>query len=452
MNKTRFLSLLMGTALLICILLFSSCGNEFPPMEGDLPDLLEDFTEKITGGDFEGAYAFFDRPMRIALPKSRLKRVWTDLVSQAGSFVKARGYVYEQTQGYDVFNVTLEFENAFINMRTVFNSDKRVSGLFFRPGKDPDAPSYTLPSYGEPALYTEEEIRFGLKDWELSGTLTIPDGEGPFPAVILVHGSGPNDRDESVGSCKPFTDIAVGLANKGIMVLRYDKRTYTHGNKFALIKEYTVYEETVEDARLAIDFLKNHPKADPIKIHIIGHSLGGMLAPRIAEGREDVAGCILMAAAARPLEELILLQTRYLAQADGKVTPEEEKAIRELQKQKENIQSPNLSSKSPPSELMGVPASYWLDLRQYSPVETAARLAIPLLVLQGERDYQVTMEDFGLFQEGLGNKKNVTFKSYPSLNHLFIRGDGKSLPEEYERPGNVAEETIQDIADWIKSQ
>ncbi|HBN84017.1 MAG TPA: hypothetical protein DDZ89_09255 [Clostridiales bacterium] len=437
-----------------CLMFLISCSpsGDLPPVEGELTDVVQDFTDKMVQEDFKGAYDYFDQPMRKALPLFQLKMIWRQLPKQAGSFVKSKGYQYETVQGYDVFNVALEFSEAFINMRVVFNEENRVTGLFFQPGKDPDAPTYQLPSYAQPALYTEEEILFGEKDWELPGTLTVPDGEGRFPAVVLVHGSGPNDRDETIGGNKPFKDLATGLANKGIVVLRYDKRTLVHNQKFALDESFTVNEETVLDAVYAIDFLAEHPKVDPHRIYIIGHSLGASLAPRIVQNQEKVAGCILLAAAARPLEDLVVIQTEYLAKADGTVSKEEENVIKELKKQQDNIKELKQSSKTPASQLMGVPASYWLDLNAYSPVQTAEDLFVPMLILQGERDYQVTMEDFELWKEGLRGKEHVTFKSYPALNHLFIAGEGESLPQEYELPKNVEVHVILDIADWVNGQ
>ena len=99
---------------------------------------------------------------------------------------------------------------------------------------------------------------------------------------------------------------------------------------------------------------------------------------------------------------------------------------------------------------LGVPGAYWLSLRDYHPDLVAAKLSLPLLVLQGERDYQVTMADFALWKKNLAAKQNAVLKSYPKLNHLFMEGEGKSKPDEYMKAGHVAREVIDDIATWIK--
>lgn len=109
-----------------------------------------------------------------------------------------------------------------------------------------------------------------------------------------------------------------------------------------------------------------------------------------------------------------------------------------------------LVSKRSTTVIFGVPASYWLDLRGYDPAESAKTLKQPMLILQGERDYQVTMEDFKRWNTVLAGKGNVTFKSYPGLNHLFIAGTNRSTPLEYEQPGHVDVRVVEDIASWIK--
>ncbi len=101
---------------------------------------------------------------------------------------------------------------------------------------------------------------------------------------------------------------------------------------------------------------------------------------------------------------------------------------------------------------MGIPAFFWRYLRDYDVVGTAAKLRMPVLILQGERDYQVTLEDFAGWKKGLAGRGNVTFKSYPALNHLFMTGKGKARPEEYEAPGHVAREVVDDIAAWVKTR
>ena len=296
--------------------------------------------------------------------------------------------------------------------------------------------------------FREENLSFKSDGYELPGTLLMPDAKAPFPLVILVHGSGPNDRNETIFGNTPFKDIAVGLAERGVASYRYDKRTLVYGNKFSQMQNPTVYDETINDAVAAAEFFKNNP--DISKIYILGHSLGGTLIPRIDSKCGIAAGYIILAGATRPLEDLILEQTEYIFENDKATNP----AIKQLKLTAvknivQNIRTLTPDSKKYPGELMGAPASYWLDLKGYEPAKEAKNIAKPLLILQGMRDYQVTIKDFDIWKSELAGKSNVGFRLYPGLNHLFIRGIGKSTPAEYLIKGHVADEVIDDIASFV---
>jgi hypothetical protein len=267
--------------------------------------------------------------------------------------------------------------------------------------------------------------------------------------VVLIHGSGPNDRDETIGSQKPFADLAAGLASRGVAVLRFDKRTKIYGARMAGA-DITVKDEVIDDAVAAVAAVRGTPRVDRDRVFVLGHSLGGMLIPRIAAATPSAAGFIVMAGAARPLEQAIVEQMQYLANADGTVTPDEEKAIDDARRDAAAIRALTPAAAAH-TVIAHAPASYWLDLRGYDPPAAARTIDKPMLVLQGERDYQVTMEEFARWKAVLGSKPNVTIKSYPALNHLMMAGSGKSLPAEYATPGHVAQQVVDDIAAWIKA-
>ena len=213
----------------------------------------------------------------------------------------------------------------------------------------------------------------------------------------------------------------------------------------------TVKEESIDDAAAAVEFLRQQPQIDPARVFVLGHSLGGTLAPRIAQANPNIAGMIIMAGAARPLEDLMLEQTRYILQSDGSLSNEDQAKLDQLQQQVDAIKA--LSAGNSDGEgVLGAPASYWIDLKDYRPAELARGLTMPLLILQGERDYQVTLQDFGIWKDALAGHDNVQLKSYADLNHLFISGAGKSTPAEYQTPGNVSANVIQDVAAWIQQQ
>ena len=158
----------------------------------------------------------------------------------------------------------------------------------------------------------EERIVIGENTkYPLNGLLTLPaDVATPVPAVVFVHGSGASNMDEKVGKLTPFKDLAQGLARHGIASVRYDKRSFAHGFKMLRDKglEVTVKTETIDDAILATELLKKDPRIDPERVFIIGHSMGGMLAPRIDAEGGNYAGLIIMAGSPRKLEEIILDQ------------------------------------------------------------------------------------------------------------------------------------------------
>jgi hypothetical protein len=287
---------------------------------------------------------------------------------------------------------------------------------------------------------------------DLPGTLTLPAGKGPFPVVVLVQGSGPHDRDETIGPNKVFADLAGGLAAKGVATLRYDKRTAVHPE--ALVKDFTVDDEVINDAVAAVDLAARSEGVDHKRIFLLGHSLGGFLAPRIAQRTKGLAGIIVMAGSTLPLGEKIVEQLTYIANLDGTIDADEQKQIDEAKVAAKRIAELSKGGEAKPGETyMGAPASYWKDLGSYDAAATAAKLTLPILVLQGERDYQVTKTgDYAGWQKALGKKKSVKLVLYPKLTHLFIAGEGPSTPAEYEKPGHVDEQVVADIASWITTK
>jgi len=437
----------------VLVLGLSACGQEQKPSKpADLEALGSAFVERLAAEDFEAAVASFDDVMRTALPAAKLRQTWTSLIAQTGPFQKQLGVRTEKVGVFDVVFVTCEFAKARLDVKVVFNRETQITGLWFVPSRS--AAAYEPAAYVKRDAFHEEDVTVGSGRWALPGTLSMPIGAGPFPAVVLVHGSGPHDRDETIGPNKPFRDLAWGLASRGIAVLRYEKRTKHHAAKLAALKEgLTAKAETIDDALAAVSLLRRTEGIDAKRIFVLGHSLGGALAPRIAKRDPQIAGLIIMAGPTRPLEDVILEQTEYAFSLDGRLSGQEKEQLEKLKQQVARAKAPNLSSGTPAAELpFGIAASYWLDLRGYDPAATAAALSGPMLILQGGRDYQVTMADLDGWKKALAGRQRVTFKVYPKLNHLFIAGEGKSTPAEYTKPGHVAEAVITDIAEWLSKQ
>ena len=370
------------------------------------------------------------------LPAAELAKVGA-LIKTYGALEKIGDPAMTTSGPNSIVVFPVKFATQNINFRIIINSAGLVAGIFQLPG----GVNWQRPEYSKPDTFKERDATVGDGEWKLPGTLTVPVGAGPFPAVVLVHGSGPNDRDETVGGAKVFKDLAEGLASRGIVVLRYEKRTLQHRARIAAIAKFTLEEETVEDAVKAIALLRSQAEVNGSRVFAIGHSLGGYVAPRIAEQDGKLAGIVLIAANVRPLEDLLVEQMNYMG-----ITGKQLDNAKAFQA---NVKKLEPGDEDKPA-LGGLPASYWVDLKGYDPAAAAKKLAIPMLILQGERDYQVTMTDFALWKTAVGSAKGVVMKSYPSLNHLFVAGVGKSLPSEYSQPGHVAPPVIDDIANFVK--
>ena len=404
----------------------------------------------ITAKDFSRVEAQFDDKMKAALPPGRLATLWDGLQMQIGPLKQCAAESRVVTIDNKRMVITAcDFERGKADAQFAFDQAGRISGLVFRPAASSAA--YSPPPYATPFAYSESDVTIGSGEWALPGTVTLPAGAGPFPVVVLVHGSGPNDRDETVGANKPFKDLALGLASRGVAVLRYDKRTKAHAAGAANLTDLTVRQEVVDDVLEAVKTIRAQPKIDPARVFVLGHSLGGMLVPRIGAADATIAGFIVMAGAARPLEDAILAQTRYLAMADGTITAEEQKGIDDAAAVGASVRALTPADAKSGRMIFGAPASYWLDLRGYDPPSAAKAIAAPMLVLQGERDYQVTMDEFARWKATLGSRRDVTFHSYPALNHLFIAGAGPGRPAEYQVAGHVDESVIRDIAAWVSA-
>jgi dienelactone hydrolase len=415
---------------------------------GDIVQIARTTVERLAEGRYDAVVATFDEKMRAALPADKLRATWASVQTQTGAFRRVRDPRVETKGDFVLVVFPAEFANANAEIQLVFNPARRIAGFSVRP-PTPDA-AFSDAAYVVPGSFAERDATVDAGGWPLPGTLSVPARSGPSPAVVLVHGSGPVDRDATIGPNKVFRDLAHGLASRGVTVLRYEKRTREHGRRVAPLRQFTVKEETIDDAVAAVRLLRGTPGIDPDRVYVLGHSLGGMLAPRIAVAAGTlVRGLIVLAGAVRPLEQSLADQTRYLAMADGTISVDEQRQLDELAALIERVKT--MKATDAPVQMIGAaaPASYLVDLRGYDPPAAARALDLPMLVLQGERDYQVTTDDFSKWKAALGTRANVTFQAYPALNHLFMSGEGRSLPGEYSVPGHVDEEVIRDIAAWV---
>jgi hypothetical protein len=404
------------------------------------------FVALLAAGKHAEAAATFDATMTKALPEAKLAETWAGLQAGVGAFEAVEGTRVEPMGAYDTALVTCKFARARLEAKIAFDRAGKVAGLFFAQAPEP----YTDPPYVDRAKIEEHDVKVGSGEWALPGTLTLPKGAGPFRAAVLVHGSGPGDRDASVGANRPFQDLAGGLAARGIAVLRYEKRTKVHAAKASAAKDFTVDQEAVEDAVAAVALLRERKDVDAAHVVVVGHSLGGQLAPRIGSRTDGVAAVAILAGSTRPVADMVLEQTKYIAALDGRVAPEEEEQVRAVEAARARIRALQAGAAPNTDEMvLGAGPAYWIHLGKYDALGTAKSLKKPIFVAQGGRDYQVTHADLDAWKKALAGRKDVTFQLYPELNHLFGAGEGKSSPEEYQRRTPVDARLVQDLAAWI---
>lgn len=409
--------------------------------------IADAFLAKLNAGDYTGAQAMFDDTVRKSLSAAQLGEVWTALPRQAGA-LRTRGAARLTAQdGQNLVFYRHEFANAPLDVLIAVDARSKISGFRILPA----ATQATVPVPAADPAFSERALQIGDETGGLPATLTLPAGQGPFPAVVLVHGSGPHDRDESIGPNKPFRDLAHGLARQGIAVLRYEKRTKARPQDFAS-GAFTLREETVDDAVAALMLLRQASGIDPARVFVLGHSLGGYAAPMIARQAGGVRGLVLLAANARALHDIVPEQVEYLAELDDMVNEQELQSITALRAQRDEIEAMRGGGPAPARPMLGLPEAYWRALLAYDPVAEAKALKLPMLLMQGERDYQVTVaDDLARWQKGLSRQTGVSVRRYPALNHLLMPGQGPGNPQEYLTPGQVDGTVIADIAAWIKA-
>ena len=406
--------------------------------------LAQQALDALDAGHYAQVEQLFGPQMAAAVPADKLQAIWESLPAQMGN-AKGREQAQVSAQGDTHFvQIPLHFEKAELVAKFAIDASGKIVGFLIQPAQS----TSPAPAVAADANFSERDFSVGDGERALPGTLAMPKGNGPFPAVVLVHGSGPQDRDETIGPNKPFLDIARTLAAQGIAVLRYDKRTKARPQDFAG-GNFGVDDETTNDAVIAVDALRKTDDIDPKRIFVLGHSQGGMLAPRIAAVSGHVAGLILMAAPSRPLLDILIEQNRRLAALnDGKIDDAERAAINAIIEQVRITRDPKTAATSP--TVMGQPAGYWRSIEAVDAVSEAQQVRLPMLLLQGARDIQVVDADWQNWRDAFADDADATFKLYPKLNHLGIAGEGEGSLTEYQQPGHVDAHLLTDVAAWVK--
>lgn len=404
-------------------------------------------------GRFAEIHELFAPPLRPLITPEALEAGWKAELARQGPITTVGAPLTEPSgTGAVVVKVPVTCERGGFALVAPVTEQGQLAGLQLAPlsAAEPIAP-WEPPAYADPGSFDEHEVTLRSGELAVEGTVSVPRDSGPRPAVVLLAGSGSLDRDETIGRNKPFKDVAWGLASRGVTVLRFDKVTYAHAGELKHAERFTLSDEYVPHALAAVEVLRANRAVDDTRIFLLGHSLGGTVAPRIVAAEPSIAGMVMLAGGAQPLHWVLVRQFRYLASLRPENEAASQPAIEALTERARRIDGPDLAPSTPASELpLGAPASYWLDLRDYDPAALAATLGKPMLILQGARDYQVTVDDdLARWQTALADRTDVTIRVYPELNHLFAPGSGLSSPAEYEPAQHVDATVVGDIASWI---
>ncbi|HEX7326041.1 MAG TPA: alpha/beta fold hydrolase [Rhodanobacteraceae bacterium] len=416
----------------------------------------------LVRGDYKSAAKDFAPQMAKQFPPAKIAQAWEAVQASAGAYQSRGATEKRDIRGQSMVVTPVTFAHAEWDFVYGCDDQNRIAAAQLMPVQQLDAAIEA--SRGEAGSKAPvkaaieangvhvEPLSISSPFGPLRGALTLPAGSGPFPAVVLVGGSGPNDLDEAVGASKPFRDIANGLAAAGIASLRYDKRQTDYGLKMSANAHLTVDEEETDDALTAAHLLAKQNGIDPHRVFVLGHSEGGMLAPRMGQRDPELAGVIMLAAPARKLLTVIREQVREQGERAG--LPKANIEAQEKSLADEQTLLDKADPKHPPTgSFGGAPQTWWFSLHEYDQVTTAKSLSMPILILQGGSDFQVSPKlDFDTWKQALAGKANVTFHSFPGLGHLFTPAGKTGTVADYAKPAHVDPKVIAVIANWIKAQ
>ena len=402
--------------------------------------------ELAATGRFTEAEALFAKRLRKAVSAEIFRAGWTGELASLGAITGIGDPTTEPGEaGLIRARVPVLAERGNLEVVMSIDDKGKLHGLRLA---QPAPSAWQSPSYVDQARFEEQEITLTADPIPVGGTLTLPVGSGPWPAVILLPGGGPFDRDETSGLNKPLKDIAWGLASRGVAVLRFDLVSYQRP-ELAAAPGFTMSQEYVPHALAAVRLLHQQSAVDSERIYVLGHSMGGRVAPRVAAADPTVAGLVLLGGDASPMQRAAARVARYIAALDPEAVPQA--MLDRVEEQVALIESPDFPQTTPAADLpFGWPASYWLEIRDDDPVRTAAALNKPMFIAQGARDYQVTIiDDLVRWQAGLAECDDITVAVYDAYDHMFFRGEGRSNPADYVPAQHVDEALIIDVANWL---
>lgn len=408
----------------------------------------------LVGGEFEAIVDMLDDTVKAMLSAEAIATGYAGEVESIGAFREIVDAKAAQTGDAITVVLVAGHEKGQIRLTCVFSQEGAITGIGIANLGVETETADPLPLELPIGAEERKVILHAGTEKELTGALVLPKGYAEeTPVVVMAHGSGISDLDETIGPNKPFRDIAYGLAEHGIASIRYDKLHYAHPELASV--DTTIDDEYTDTVLEAYAVMRAEEELG--RAYLLGHSEGGMLTPYLMKksgGAFD--GGIIYAGTPRQLWELMYDQS--IAMLEGQ--PEEVIAttIAQLDGEKEKLAAMDEMTEEElrSATAFGMLGPYVYHMGKIDPIAIALENDAPLLIMQGEEDFQVYFEvDFAAWQEGLKDMgSRVTYKSYPGLNHIFMeaRGSIKDAMEAYSVPDLVDDEVIADIADWVKAQ
>lgn len=434
----RFFSLSFWR-LVIKVFFFSSlsCGTAFAGTSGLL--VAHSFISAIQSRDLENIERLEGDVLRAQLKGQQLIDLWSDLERRLGYYKGCQSHQIEKRNPYEIITLTCSFGQNKVDFS--ITTDKSLIFGFFILRTYLNENSSTSND-----AYSEKDIIFGEKEWLLPGTLTLPAQKHPLAALVLVHGSGPLDRNETVGQTHLFADLSSRLAQKGVATFRYDKRTFHYSIKLAAESDVTLEDESITDARLALKEVRKQ-LPDTKCVFLVGHSLGAYLAPVILSHTHHAQGMILLAPPGRKMVDVMLDQVEFLRS----LSEENRNGLASVQERLKAMKESNNPTGSMAPGFWG--KSAWEFFQHYSPLDEWKKNNLDTLVIFAKKDYQVTSHD-ALAWEGLRKNypEKIEISQLEGLGHTFSPVSGPPSPQSYMQSSEASDEVINLIADFIRSK
>ena len=430
-----------------------------------LPAMAQDIS-----GDWQGTLSAGGAELHLRLHFAK---------TAAGGFTGTMDSVDQGANGIPIEAVTLTGSKLKLDVKVVGGSyeasvsanGKSLSGIWTQGGQSfplsferSAAQALRRPQDPvKPYPYQEQEVAYENKTAgiRLAATLTIPKGKGPFPAVLLIPGSGPQDRNETVFGHHPFLVLADYLTRKGIVVLRADDRGVgKSGGGMAT----STTADFATDAEAGLAYLKTRAEVNPRKMGLLGHSEGGVIAPMVAARNPDVAFIVMLAGPGVPGDQVIVEQVRMAARLSGASEDQAntaagmERDLLDAVKQEKDPAALEAKLKQkfgpaiPDDQLKGLISPWYRYFVTYDPAPALAQVKVPVLALNGEKDTQVSAKiNLPVIRKTLEASGNKDFEvvEMPGLNHLFQTAKTGGVGEYEQIEETMSPAVLEKIAGWI---